>query len=49
MESLSTGIEFADDPGRPARGISLAAQTRLDALRATQDPQGRFHRWIGEA
>ena len=49
MESLSTGIQFADDPGRPARGISLAAQARLDALRATQDPQGRFHRWIGEA
>jgi len=49
METLSTGIQFADDPGRPARGISPTAQVRLDALRATQDPQGRFHRWIGEA
>ncbi|MGI9163064.1 MAG: FAD-binding oxidoreductase [Mycobacterium sp.] len=47
MESLSTGVQFADDPGRPSRGISEAAQTRLDALRAKHDPEGRFHRWIG--
>ena len=47
MESLSTGVQFADDPGRPSRGISEAAQSRLAALRAEHDPEGRFHRWIG--
>jgi len=47
MESLSTGVQFADDPGRPSRGISEAAQRRLEAIRAVHDPEGRFHRWIG--
>jgi FAD/FMN-containing dehydrogenase len=47
MASLSTGVQFADDPGRPSRGISETARIRLDALRATHDPDGRFHRWIG--
>ena len=47
MEPLSTGVQFADDPGRPCRGISDSARARLDALRATHDPDGRFHRWIG--
>jgi len=49
MQSLSTGIQFADDPGRPARGITEEAQVRLDAIRATHDPDGRFHRWIGHS
>ncbi|MCX6480741.1 MAG: FAD-binding oxidoreductase [Mycobacterium sp.] len=47
MESLSTGVQFADDPGRPSRGISEAAQRRLEAIRAVHDPEGRFNRWIG--
>lgn len=47
MEPLSTGVQFADDPGRPSRGISEAAQLRLEAIRAAHDPQGRFNRWIG--
>ena len=47
MEPLSTGVQFADDPGRPSLGISDAARSRLEALRAVHDPAGRFHRWIG--
>ncbi len=47
MEPLSTGVQFADDPGRPSLGISDAARSRLEALRAVHDPEGRFHRWIG--
>ena len=47
MESLSTGVQFADDPGRPSRGISEAAQGRLEAIRAAHDPEGRFNPWIG--
>ena len=47
MESLSTGVQLADDPGRPSRGISASAQRRLEAIRAVHDPEGRFHRWIG--
>ena len=47
MESLSTGVQFADDPGRPSRAISEAARARLEALRAANDPEGRFQRWIG--
>ncbi len=47
MESLSTGVQFADDPGRPSRAISEAARIRLEAVRAVHDPHGRFNRWIG--
>lgn len=47
MQSLSSGVQFADDPGRPSRAISEAAQRRLEAVRAVHDPDGRFHRWIG--
>ena len=47
MESLSTGVQFADDPGRPSRGISESAQSRLEEIRAVHDPEGRFNRWIG--
>ncbi|MEI6252918.1 MAG: FAD-binding oxidoreductase [Mycobacteriaceae bacterium] len=49
MAPLSTGVQFADDPGRPSRAISEAAGSRLEALRAKHDPDGRFHRWIGAA
>jgi FAD/FMN-containing dehydrogenase len=47
MESLSTGVQFADDPGRPSRSISEDAQSRLAAIRAVHDPESRFNRWIG--
>ena len=47
MAALSTGVQFADDPGRPSRAISEAARSRLESLRAQHDPDGRFHRWIG--
>lgn len=47
MEALSSGVQFADDPGRPSRGISEPARARLEELRAIHDPDGRFHRWIG--
>ena len=49
MESLSTGVQLADDPGRPSRGVSEAARSRLAALRAQHDPDGRFHPWIGDS
>ena len=47
MEPLSTGVQFADDPGRASRAISEAAQLRLQAIRAAHDPEGRFNRWVG--
>jgi FAD/FMN-containing dehydrogenase len=47
MQPLSSGVQFADDPGRPARAVSESAQDRLEVLRADHDPDGRFHRWIG--
>lgn len=47
MQPLSSGVQFADDPGRPARAVSESAQARLEVLRADHDPDGRFHRWIG--
>lgn len=49
MAPLSTGVQFADDPGRPSRAISESAKTRLAGLRAAHDPDGRFHRWVGES
>ena len=49
MESLSTGVQYADDPGRPSRAVSEQAKARLEALRADHDPDGRFHPWIGDA
>jgi FAD/FMN-containing dehydrogenase len=47
MQSVSSGVQFADDPGRPSRAISEAAQSRLEGVRAVHDPHGRFNRWIG--
>ena len=49
MAALATGVQFADDPGRPSRAVSEGARSRLAALRAAHDPSGRFHRWIGES
>lgn len=49
MAHLSSGIQYADDPGRPARGVSEEAGARLEALRQIHDPEGRFQRWIGQS
>jgi len=48
MQEFSTGVQFADDPGRAAEGLSQEAKLKLDTLRAKYDPMGRFHRWIGD-
>jgi FAD/FMN-containing dehydrogenase len=49
MAHLSTGSQLADDPGRPARVLAQPNLERLEALRSLQDPDDRFHRWIGHA
>ena len=49
LNHLSTGSQLADDPGRPARVLADANFDRLAAIRAQQDPDGRFHPWIGHA
>jgi FAD/FMN-containing dehydrogenase len=49
MAPLSTGIQLADENlgARPARFLSDAHMARLDTLRATHDPAGRFHSYLG--
>ncbi|HEY6781244.1 MAG TPA: FAD-binding oxidoreductase [Thermoleophilaceae bacterium] len=49
LEPLASGIQLADENlgHRPARFVSDAHLARLDALRATHDPDGRFHPWMG--
>jgi FAD/FMN-containing dehydrogenase len=49
LEDLSEGIQLADENllGRPhARYLSPENEARLEALRATHDPEGRFHRLL---
>ena len=48
MQEFSTGVQFADDPGRAAEGLSQEVKLKLDTLRAKHDPMGRFHQWIGD-
>jgi FAD/FMN-containing dehydrogenase len=48
MQEFSTGVQFADDPGRDAEGLSDEAKMKLETLRAKHDSAGRFHRWIGD-
>jgi hypothetical protein len=45
MSHLSTGIALADENlgRRPARFITDANMARLDKVRSTYDPDGRFH------
>jgi FAD/FMN-containing dehydrogenase len=49
MSNLATCIALADENlgRRPARFISDANLARLDEVRATYDPDGRFHSWMG--
>ena len=49
MEPLASGIQLADENlgRRPARFAGEAQMSRLDELRASRDPEGRFHEWMG--
>jgi FAD/FMN-containing dehydrogenase len=49
MAPLATGIQLADENlgERPAPFASAKAMTRLDEVRASYDPDGRFHPWMG--
>jgi FAD/FMN-containing dehydrogenase len=49
MSDLATCVALADENlgRRPARFISDANMARLDVVRATYDPHGRFHSWMG--
>jgi FAD/FMN-containing dehydrogenase len=49
MSHLQTGIALADENlgRRPARFISEPNMARLDDIRSTYDPDGRFHSWMG--
>jgi len=49
MSGLATCMALADENlgRRPARFISDANMARLDKVRATYDPDGRFHSWMG--
>jgi FAD/FMN-containing dehydrogenase len=51
MEHLATGIQLADENlgRRPAPFATPANMERLDAHRATYDPAGTFHPWMGRA
>jgi hypothetical protein len=48
MEPLSVGIQLADENlwQRSARFLSPENEARLDQLRATHDPDGRFHSYL---
>ncbi len=49
MAHLATGIQLADENlgQRPAKFASDDTMTRLDEVRASYDPDGRFYRWMG--
>jgi hypothetical protein len=49
MSHLATGIALADENlgRRPATFITDPNMARLDKVRATYDPDGRFHSWMG--
>ncbi|MCW2652425.1 MAG: FAD/FMN-dependent dehydrogenase [Mycobacterium sp.] len=49
MSDLSSGIALADENlgRRPARFVTDGNMARLDAVRSTYDPDGRFHSWMG--
>ncbi|HEX3803895.1 MAG TPA: FAD-binding oxidoreductase [Solirubrobacteraceae bacterium] len=48
MESISEGIQLADEnlANRSARYLSPENEERLERLRATYDPEGRFHSYL---
>lgn len=49
MADLASGIQLADENlgERPARFATDEAMSRLDQVRATCDPDGRFYSWMG--
>jgi len=49
MADFATGIQLADENlgQRPGRFVTDDAMARLDRTRATYDPNGRFHTWMG--
>jgi hypothetical protein len=49
MSHLATGIALADEnlARRPARFITDPNMARIDKVRSTYDPDGRFHSWMG--
>jgi hypothetical protein len=49
MQHLACGCQLADENlgQRPARFVSDAHLARLDRVRASYDPQQRFHSWMG--
>ena len=49
MAHLASGIQLAEENlgQHPARFASDEMMGRLDELRATYDPQGLFHPWMG--
>jgi FAD/FMN-containing dehydrogenase len=49
MAHLATGIALADENlgRRPAKFITDSNMARLDKVRSTYDPDGRFHSWMG--
>jgi hypothetical protein len=49
LAPYATGIQLADENlgERPARFMAEANLARLDGLRATLDPAGRFHSYMG--
>ena len=49
MADLASGIQLADENlgQRPARFATDEKMARLDNVRATYDPEGRFYSWMG--
>ncbi len=49
MQHLASGIQLADENlgQRPARFASDENMQKLDEVRATRDPENRFHPWMG--
>ena len=49
MAPLASGIQLADENlgQRPARFMTDANMAKLDRIRATYDPDGRFYPWMG--
>jgi hypothetical protein len=49
LAPLAKGIQLADENlgERPARFMADSNLARLDRLRATHDPTGRFHAYMG--
>jgi hypothetical protein len=49
MSHLATCVALADENlgRRPAQFITDSNMARLDKVRSTYDPEGRFHSWMG--